>query len=299
MGGRRNNATSMRMWLTGASQSTQTSYDYSTLDSSLSSIDRVKSRRRNQRQKKPTSSGKKSSQNLLRLTSQQDFGVDARDDVATGRRGQQPKKSKPAKTKKRGDKKKSRSRSRSRVREPVYIDADNSLLSDGGSDSEHESADATGIISVHSEDYKRRPSKARGRRSSSRRHRNRCATPPPRPPTPEPPVKKAERMIEKIEDMISPKSSDAEESNPSTDSRVQDGVTNFVVQNEVNQLTIQNTIYGNVEKLHMHVSDGFRVFRGHYETQTQFLSTSLRSTYIISSKPEGGVRLHPPSQVVQ
>ena len=112
---------------------------------------------------------------------------------------------------------------------------------------------------------RRRMDRSARRQSEARRHRNRCATPPPRP---EPervksPVRDAVARFDafsKLDDLISPQSSGAEESNPSTESRVKNLVIDFVVQNEVNQLTIQNTIHGNVEKLHLHVSYRFPSF---------------------------------------
>jgi len=245
------NAAGMRMRLSSAG-----AYDPGTVDSSRDStptpIGRAKSGRRNQQQKKPTPAGTKPSQVMLRLQPLSAAAVDARDDVGTGRR-----------------KKKTQKKSRSRGRRSAFVDGETSISTySSGSEDESNSiighssmVDSNSIIGynsmVESESESESEDTSREYRRARRRHRrrrNRCATPPPRP-KPKPvtsPVRAAKRMIEKIDDMISPQSSEADESNPSTESLVHNRVIDFVVQNEVNQLKIQNIVHGNVERLHLH-----------------------------------------------
>mmetsp|Transcript_14309 Transcript_14309/g.31370 ORF Transcript_14309/g.31370 Transcript_14309/m.31370 type:complete len:628 (+) Transcript_14309:241-2124(+) len=236
------NAAGMRMRLSSAG-----AYDPGTVDSSRDSTPtpttptgRARTgRRANQRQKKPTPAPAGKKPTLVTVAEK-----------------------KPADSKSSQDnKKKSRSRGRETEERQSSFEHETSYTESYSSGSEDESV---GNSTYESEDNttgasfdsntRRRLAKSARRHAAARRRRNGCATPPPRP-KPKPvtsPVRAAKRMIEKIDDMISPQSSEADESNPSTESLVHNRVIDFVVQNEVNQLKIQNIVHGNVERLHLH-----------------------------------------------
>ncbi|EJK59725.1 hypothetical protein THAOC_20016 [Thalassiosira oceanica] len=250
------NPAGMKMRLSSATVSVaDTRDDLGTIDSSRDSTPtpttptgRARTgRRANQRQKKPTPAPAGKKPTLVTVAEK-----------------------KPADSKSSQDnKKKSRSRGRETEERQSSFEHETSYTESYSSGSEDESV---GNSTYESEDNttgasfdsntRRHLAKSARRHAAARRRRNGCATPPPRP-EPEPvssPVHDAVARFDafsKLDDLMSPQSSEAEESNPSTESRVKNLVIDFVVQNEVNQLIIQNTVHGNVEKLHLHVSDGF------------------------------------------